>query len=72
VVKRAIVGAMSIKPRSHDVDLRARPIIFHRWGGYRVAPDRIELWQGRDHRLHDRFAYSLETDGTWRIDRLAP
>jgi pyridoxamine 5'-phosphate oxidase len=42
------------------------------WGGYRVVPDRIELWQGRDSRLHDRFAYTRGADGTWRIDRLAP
>lgn len=42
------------------------------WGGYRVVPDRIEFWQGRDSRLHDRFSYDLEGDGTWRIERLAP
>jgi pyridoxamine 5'-phosphate oxidase len=42
------------------------------WGGYRVVPSRIELWQGRESRLHDRFAYTRETDGTWRIERLAP
>jgi pyridoxamine 5'-phosphate oxidase len=42
------------------------------WGGYRVAPRSIEFWQGRPDRLHDRFQYSVETDGSWRIDRLAP
>jgi len=42
------------------------------WGGYRVVPHRIEFWQGRDSRLHDRFAYSLEADGGWSIARLAP
>ena len=42
------------------------------WGGYRVVPDRIEFWQGRDSRLHDRFAFTLEADGSWRIERLAP
>jgi pyridoxamine 5'-phosphate oxidase len=42
------------------------------WGGYRVKPDEIEFWQGRPNRLHDRFRYSLQADGTWLIDRLAP
>jgi pyridoxamine 5'-phosphate oxidase len=42
------------------------------WGGYRVVPDRIELWQGRESRLHDRFAYDREPEGNWRIERLAP
>ena len=41
------------------------------WGGYRVVPDRIEVWQGRENRLHDRFEYRL-VDGGWRIARLAP
>jgi pyridoxamine 5'-phosphate oxidase len=43
-----------------------------RWGGYRVTPDRIEFWQGRPDRLHDRFRYTRQKDGSWRIDRLAP
>lgn len=42
------------------------------WGGYRVAPDTIEFWQARENRLHDRFLYQREADGTWHIDRLAP
>jgi pyridoxamine 5'-phosphate oxidase len=42
------------------------------WGGFRVVPQRIEYWQGRESRLHDRFAYSLEGEGEWRIERLAP
>jgi pyridoxamine 5'-phosphate oxidase len=41
------------------------------WGGYRLDPDRIELWQGRSSRLHDRLSYRREDDG-WRIERLAP
>jgi len=42
------------------------------WGGYRVTPERMEFWQGRPDRLHDRFRYTRQSDGSWRIDRLAP
>jgi len=42
------------------------------WGGFAVTPSRIELWQGRDSRLHDRFLYELQEDGTWSLERLAP
>jgi len=42
------------------------------WGGYVLAPNRIEFWQGRPNRLHDRFQYSKEPSGSWRIDRLSP
>jgi len=41
------------------------------WGGYLVRPDEIEFWQGRDSRMHDRFAYSRHADG-WVLQRLAP
>ena len=42
------------------------------WGGYRVKPETIEFWQGQDNRLHDRLRYSLQEDGAWLIERLAP
>jgi pyridoxamine 5'-phosphate oxidase len=42
------------------------------WGGYRVKPHRVEFWQGRTHRLHDRFLYTLGDEGGWEIDRLSP
>ena len=42
------------------------------WGGYRVVPEVIEFWQGRRNRLHDRFQYTKQDDGTWSIERLAP
>jgi pyridoxamine 5'-phosphate oxidase len=41
------------------------------WGGYRVTPARIEFWQGRENRLHDRLLYT-HGQGTWKIERLAP
>ena len=42
------------------------------WGGYRLIPNSIEFWQGRDNRLHDRLRYRLEKNGTWLIERLGP
>jgi pyridoxamine 5'-phosphate oxidase len=42
------------------------------WGGYRVAPQTIEFWQGGHDRLHDRFEYKRLPDDSWTIDRLAP
>ena len=41
------------------------------WGGYRVIPDSIEFWQGRESRLHDRFIYQRSDNG-WSISRLSP
>jgi pyridoxamine 5'-phosphate oxidase len=41
------------------------------WGGFRLTPDLIELWQGQRDRLHDRFRYQREGEG-WRMVRLAP
>ena len=42
------------------------------WGGYRLAPERIEFWKGRIGRLHDRLLFEKLTDGAWAIKRLAP
>jgi pyridoxamine 5'-phosphate oxidase len=42
------------------------------WGGYRIVPDRVELWQGRPSRLHDRLRYTRKGDASWLIERLSP
>ena len=42
------------------------------WGGYRVVPEEMEFWQGRRNRLHDRFQYTKQDDGSWSVERLAP
>ncbi|CCF42146.1 pyridoxamine 5'-phosphate oxidase, partial [Colletotrichum higginsianum] len=44
------------------------------WGGLRIVPERIEFWQGRENRLHDRFVYDkAEGEGEeWTINRLSP
>ena len=56
----------SIRFAGHEVK---RP---DNWGGYAVSPTRIEFWQGRESRLHDRFLYTLQDDRNWKIERLAP
>lgn len=43
-----------------------------RWGGFRLNPERVEFWQGRRSRLHDRLAYRRNDEGGWLIERLAP
>jgi len=54
--------------RFEDVEVPRPPF----WGGYRVTPRSIEFWQGRRHRLHDRFRYTPDEAGAWRIERLSP
>ncbi|MSU62393.1 MAG: pyridoxamine 5'-phosphate oxidase [Pedosphaera sp.] len=50
---------------------QAIPLPDH-WGGYRVVPGSVEFWQGRPSRLHDRFRYTKQTDGVWKLERLSP
>jgi pyridoxamine 5'-phosphate oxidase len=42
------------------------------WGGYRLTPEVFEFWQHREDRLHDRLRYTKDSDGRWRLERLAP
>jgi pyridoxamine 5'-phosphate oxidase len=49
------------------------PVRPDHWGGYRVIPEEIEFWQGRESRMHDRFLYTRKSgDEGWSIERLAP
>ena len=50
-------------------DTPARPA---HWGGYRLQPERIEFWQGRRSRFHDRIVFTRGTDGAWSMERLQP
>ncbi|MEU2774691.1 pyridoxamine 5'-phosphate oxidase [Streptomyces sp. NPDC007162] len=42
------------------------------WGGFRIAPETVEFWQGRYNRLHDRLRYTATPDATWHVERLSP
>ncbi len=72
---RAVPDRAGLEARVHALEAQVgagavpRPVT---WGGYLVQPRRIEFWQGRDHRLHDRFRYTRAEDDAWQIDRLAP
>ena len=50
-------------------DAPARP---SNWGGFRLVPERIEFWQGRRSRFHDRIVYERQEDGSWARQRLQP
>ena len=69
-----IAGRAVIVARAAEYGLRfgLNPPRPPHWGGYRLVPDYWEFWQGRASRLHDRIAYRLQPDGSWRRERLAP
>jgi pyridoxamine 5'-phosphate oxidase len=52
----------------HDREVPRPP----HWGGYVLSPTRVEFWQGRPNRLHDRFRYTHQAEGSWVIERLCP
>ncbi|MGH9089087.1 MAG: pyridoxamine 5'-phosphate oxidase [Acidimicrobiales bacterium] len=54
---------------AEDDPALARP---ERWGGYRIVPDAVELWEERPSRLHDRVRYLAVSGGGWQIERLSP
>jgi pyridoxamine 5'-phosphate oxidase len=66
---RASLEARVAELDAHYPDTVPRPEF---WGGYRMRPDAIELWQGRPDRLHDRQHFLLQPDGSWRTERHSP
>lgn len=69
-----IAGKSVLVARAAAVGLK-HPISVPRpphWGGYVVLPERLEFWQGRPSRLHDRLRYTRQPDDTWRRERLSP
>lgn len=70
----AIPGRGTIVARAAEYGLKLglNPPRPPHWGGYVLIPDYWEFWQGRSSRLHDRIAYRLQEDGSWRRERLAP
>ena len=68
IASRAVLVANAAKAGARYLLNPPRP---PHWGGFRLAPDTFEFWQGRKSRLHDRLRYRLE-DSAWRLERLAP
>ncbi|HET6579694.1 MAG TPA: pyridoxamine 5'-phosphate oxidase [Gemmatimonadales bacterium] len=72
---RVIPGRAALEADLREVEARFGdgdvPLPEH-WGGYRVEPETIEFWQGRESRLHDRIRYSREGGGRWKVERLSP
>jgi pyridoxamine 5'-phosphate oxidase len=63
-----------LEHRVEEVEVRFEGVDVPRptnWGGYRLVPHEVEVWQGRPSRLHDRFRYTLDA-GSWNVERLGP
>ena len=69
--REVLEAALKVQKEKHGENPPRPP----HWGGYRVVPGRIEFWQGRENRLHDRLLYRRgegRNTGAWTIERLAP
>lgn len=72
---RPIAGRAELDARYTEVEQRFDGVEVPRppfWGGYRLVPDRLEFWQGRTDRLHDRLVYEADGNGAWTRRRLQP
>lgn len=71
IAGRAALEDLFARFRAEHPDDTAIPRPSH-WGGFRLVPERIEFWQGRPSRLHDRLRFRRDASGGWVIERLAP
>ena len=69
IANRAEMEARYAAVEAASGDAPQRP---EHWGGYRLVPERIEFWQGRRSRFHDRIVYTRGADGSWRRERIQP
>jgi pyridoxamine 5'-phosphate oxidase len=60
---------LKVTEQFKDSEVLPRP---PHWGGYALTPEKIEFWQGRQSRLHDRILYTLTAENVWKTERLAP
>jgi pyridoxamine 5'-phosphate oxidase len=72
---KVILGRGDLEGRCHELKETYRGIDVPRpphWGGFRLIPNLVEFWQGREDRMHDRFVYRLRESNDWVIERLSP
>ena len=67
--RKTLERALAALRRRHPKDAPPRP---PQWGGYRLRPSEYEFWQGREGRLHDRFAFRRKGSDSWTVTRLQP
>ena len=73
---QAIASRDALEQKVRDADARFSDAVEiprpERWGGFRIVPRRVEFWQGRTSRLHDRLVFSRQGDAGWSVERLQP
>ncbi len=67
--REALDNKLQLLEKQHERKDVLRPKY---WGGYLIKPTRIEFWQGRPNRMHDRIRYALQDDYSWKIERIQP